>query len=234
MRLLITRAADEAAGFEAKLKAPGYEVIIAPLLDIKLLPLPPVADADAIIITSKNALRAIERSGWLKQAQHLPLFCPGPGTAELALSLGFTDIREAAGDAAGIPALVEAGRREFVINSIAYYCADETAFDMDAAVSALGIRLRKQIAYHVKPAPCLPANAVAEISASALDGVILLSPRTAAIYRLLVMQAGLEVQAARIPAYCISSNVAAKLDGLSPTHVAAAPTIGALLALLQK
>ncbi|MBC8050974.1 MAG: uroporphyrinogen-III synthase [Chitinophagales bacterium] len=234
MRLLVTRAADEAAGFEVELKALGHEAIIAPVLDIELLPLPPVAEASAIIITSKNALRAIEKSGWLRQAQYLPLFCPGPGTAELARSLGFTDIHEAAGDAASIPALVAAGRREFATSSIAYYCADETGFDMDAAVSALGLRPQKQIAYHAKSAEHLPANATAAINSGALDGVILMSPRTAAIYRRLVVEAGIELEASRIPAYCISANAAAKLDGLAPAHIAIVPTTNALLALLQK
>ncbi len=235
MRLLVTRAADETGGLDAQLEALGHEVISAPLLDIAFLPVSPPDGASAIIVTSKNALRAIERSGWLDDARHLPLYCPGRGTAELARLLGFRKISEGAGDAASIPALIGVDGPKPGANAIAYYCADATAFDMEAALSAMGANVRKYTAYRARPARILPLNAEMAIRSGALDGVILLSPRTAGTYRHLVEEAGLENKAVRVPAYCISSNTAAKLKGFSATaHIAASPSVDALLALLPE
>ncbi len=233
MRLLVTRAAYDAGGLEARLAAMGHEAIIAALLDIEFLPIPPPGDASAVIVTSKNALRAIQRSGWPDQALNLPLYCPGSGTADLARSLGFVDVREASGDAASIPPLIGALRPAG--SPIAYYCADVTAFDMEAALSAIGVTLRKFVAYRARPAQTLPADAALALRSGALDGVILMSPRTAQTYRRMLESAGLGDEAARIPAYCISANAAAPLEGLGcAIHVAAVPSVDGLLALLPK
>jgi uroporphyrinogen-III synthase len=61
--------------------------------------------------------------------------------------------------------------------------------------------------------------------------VILMSPRTAAIFALLVGKAGLEEPARRLAYICLSANVAVALGDLAPTRVniAVRPNSSAIL-----
>ena len=91
MHVLITRPEPDAGALKAQIEAMGHAVSLEPLLQIELLPIAAdaLAGAQAIIATSRNGLRALAESAALPEALELPLFAVGPGTAELARSLGF-------------------------------------------------------------------------------------------------------------------------------------------------
>lgn len=110
MRVVLTRAQEDAERSAAALTARGYEVALAPVLEIA--PTGPALDAaghDALIVTSAHAF-----AGWgarledeRDDALRLPLYAVGGRTAQAARRAGFKDVRIAPeGDAASLVDLI--------------------------------------------------------------------------------------------------------------------------------
>src|ERR1700749_3989107 len=125
MAVLVTRPHPDSATTAAALRARGYEVMLAPLLRFE-----PVAcsglDADygAVIVTSANALRAVEGQlgeGLFKR----PLFAVGDATATAARKTGFGKVTAAKSDADALRDLVLAGvkKRQFRKSDALLYLA---------------------------------------------------------------------------------------------------------------
>src|SRR5680860_747701 len=79
MRVLVTRPEFDATREAEALTARGHEPVLAPLLAIEFLPgvSLDLDGAQALIVTSRNALRALAAHAELKQALALPLFAGG-------------------------------------------------------------------------------------------------------------------------------------------------------------
>jgi uroporphyrinogen-III synthase len=219
MRILVTRPEPDAAELKAALEARGHEVSSEPLLTIEALPIDArdLDGASAIIATSRNSLRAL-RGPALARATKLPLFCVGPATAELGRTLGFHHVVAGQGSSSDlIPLILEskldpAGR-------IVHICGEEVAFDLAAALAERGLAVRKLIAYRAVAATALEPRTARAIAAGALDAVILMSPRTAAIFAGLVDKAGLAEPARKIAYVCLSANVAGALKSLDAARI---------------
>ena len=71
----------------------GHEPVLAPLLKIEFLNDVPLNlnGAQAIVITSRNALRALGAHPEREKATELPLFAVGEATAWAARQLGFSE-----------------------------------------------------------------------------------------------------------------------------------------------
>ncbi len=103
-RVLVTRAADQAAETASLLMARGHQPVIAPLRRVERLvagldgPLP-----ERIVVTSQNALTglAVPIAWW-----NIPLVAVGKATAIAASEAGFTCVTDAAGDAHSVAAVV--------------------------------------------------------------------------------------------------------------------------------
>jgi uroporphyrinogen-III synthase len=69
-----------------------------------------------------------------------------------------------------------------------------------------------------------------------IDGVLLMSPRTAAIYARLVAKHGLASAVRPLPHFCLSAAVARQLEPLGPvpTEIAGAPRLEEVLALIDR
>ncbi len=65
MRILVTRPEPDASATGQRLEALGHQVTTEPMLQVEFLPIDPVAftGAQAVIATSRNALRALASSG---------------------------------------------------------------------------------------------------------------------------------------------------------------------------
>ncbi|ODS03449.1 hypothetical protein AUC71_09720 [Methyloceanibacter marginalis] len=89
MRVLVTRPEPDARQEADALRARGYEPVLAPLLDIEFLKGVPL-DLDgvqAVVITSRNALRALADHPQREAVAALPLFAVGEATAWAGRSL---------------------------------------------------------------------------------------------------------------------------------------------------
>lgn len=93
MRLLVTRPEPDALKLGAILEEAGHEAAVEPLLSVSFEgEAIDVDGAQALVATSRNALRALKASPALAQARRLPLFAVGKATADEARALGFAGV----------------------------------------------------------------------------------------------------------------------------------------------
>jgi uroporphyrinogen-III synthase len=229
MRVLITRAVDDAAGLAALVRARGHEPVLAPLIDIRLTEDPPTDDVTGatLLFTSANGARAAKAKGFTGAA-----LVVGAATAEAARAVGFAVAGVAEGDAAGLARLV--AKRLAGGAALLHVSGSDIAGDLVAELTALGYAARRYVAYRAIAAARLPEPAAAFLKGEP-GAALLYSPRTARLLVELTVEAGLAAFAARHCALALSPNVAAAAAGLPWTQVLAAkrPETEAILDLLK-
>jgi uroporphyrinogen-III synthase len=233
MRILIPRPEPDAARQAEKVARLGHEPVVAPLIDIEFLDGVPLdlRGADALIVTSRNALRALRQNPQRNDALQLPLYVVGQGTAKEAARLGFNKITAGPGTGAELAGLIARERNGG--GTLLHLSGETTAFDLKAALEAEGFGVRQAILYRSVQAKVLPADVAAMIEAGRLDGVILMSPLTATTFTRLVRQQGLLSHASRLICYCLSQAVAQAVEPLgAEAIVAMRPREEDVLALL--
>lgn len=225
MHVLVTRAEPEADACKVQLEALGHRVSIDSLLHIE--PLPIAADALAgaagIVVTSRNSLRALSASPALAAALQLPVITVGPGTAALARELKFSTVIAGDGSSADLVPVI-ATTAHNLHGPLIHLAGEKVAFDLTGALAARGIDVREIVAYRAVAANSLREQTKALLADGALDGVILMSPRTAETFARLVTAAGLQAEARRLVFLCLSAAVAARLGDLAPPQVVVAET----------
>ncbi|MEM7191804.1 MAG: uroporphyrinogen-III synthase, partial [Pseudomonadota bacterium] len=209
MRLLVTRPEPDATREAETLIALGHEPMRAPLLNIEFLENVPLGldGAQAIVITSRNALRALGGHPERDRAVELPLFAVGEATAWAARQLGFTEVTIGPGTGAGLPPII---RTEIHAENgpLVHIGAEKVAFDLESALAESGITLRRTILYRSHPVEAFPQEVTADLKRGALDGVLLLSPRTARAFARLIKRGGLVNEARGLVCYCLSKAIA--------------------------
>jgi uroporphyrinogen-III synthase len=235
MRLLVTRPEPDASRDAAALAARGHEAVIAPLLVIEFAEDAPLdfAGVQALIVTSRNALRAIASHRELAEACKLPLFAVGEATARAAHDVGFADVTTGPGTAEELAELI-AATLEPKHGPLLHLAGETLAFDLKSPLEANGFNLRQPVLYRARPAEQLPAQALGLLKSGKLDGAILLSPRTARTFALLIDKHGVVTQGRRLVCYCLSQAVAEVLSVLGfEVRVAARPREEEVLALVD-
>jgi uroporphyrinogen-III synthase len=235
MRLLVTRPEPDASLEAEALAARGHEAVLAPLLAIEFVPdvTLNLAGAQALIVTSRNTLRALASHSKLAEARKLPLFAVGEATARAAQELGFAQVVKGPGTAASLAELIDR-KLNPERGPLVHLTGEAQAFDLKSALEGEGFSLRRPVLYRAVPARALPAEALSLLEAGKLDGAILMSPRTAETFALLIDKHGVVMQAKRLVCYCLSQAVA---EVLAPhgfrVRVAAQPREEDVLALLD-
>ncbi len=209
MRILVTRPEPDAAREIEALAARGHEGIAAPLLVIEEVKDAAVdlAGAQALIVTSRNALRALSRHPALGAARKFPLFAVGALTARAARELGFATIIEGPGEGAGLAELI-ASTVDPAAGKLLHLAGETLAFDIKGALEARRFKVSQPVLYRAVPATELPPSVLSLIEQGRVDGVILLSPRTAKTYLAVLERHGAVTQGMRPVCYCISEAVA--------------------------
>lgn len=237
MRLLITRPEPDALRLRALLEQAGHEAVVEPLLSLSFDDAEPVEleDAQALIATSRNALRALRATPVLAEARRLPLFAVGKATAAEARTLGFATVVTGAGTAAELVTHI-ASVLDPASGVLVHLAGDSLAHDLRGELEMQGFRVRQPVVYRMIPATAFADTTVEDLATQAIDGVLLMSPRTAAIYAGLVAKHGLAQAVRPLPHFCLSEAIARRLRPLGPvpTRVAQAPTLEELLALVDE
>lgn len=236
MRVLVTRPEEDAGGLSERIEALGHEAIHAPLIAIETFTdvVIDLAGVQAIVATSRNALRALAANAAIDVARRLPLLAVGAATAALARDMGFGDVQAGPGDGAGLAETIRA-TRDPAGGALLHVGGESLAFDLTAALTPSGFMVRRVIVYRSAPAEQLPALVADRLRAGAIDAVTLMSPRTAETFTRLVTLAGL-AGPARTPIYiCLSPAVAERLSPIAPdqVQVATTPSTEEMLALLR-
>ena len=237
MHILVTRPEPDASETKAALESAGHTVTLSPLLNIDFEPITDIGQGSiqAIVVTSRNALRALSKSPLLADLRDLPVFAVGPRSARDVHDLGFHGVIEGPGNAAGLPDCISANSdpRGGRLLHLAGY---RLAFDLEEAMSSRGYDFESLPCYRASPATSLPPQARDAIASGSLDAVLLMSPDSARTYVRLVGEAGLSRQAESIAAICISAATAAALPPLpvASIQVADRPNSEEVLALINR
>ena len=228
MTILVTRPQPDNETTGASLRARGFDVLLAPMLRFEPMALLEDEDADyaAIIVTSANALRAIEAqlSGhrWLK----LPLFTVGDRTAAAARRAGFSKIISAAGDSQDLRELILAKargkKREFGRGPLLYLAGADLSRDLAGELGEHGLTVVTRTTYRMVASSDLSPEVLEAIAANQVQAVLHYSARSARVFVDAVRAAGVEISALAVPQCCISANVATVLREAGASRVALA------------
>lgn len=180
MHVLVTRPKGDGEPLKAQLEQLGCKVSLEPLISIvsNEIPLSAIDEASTLIVTSRNALKALSASAALSPALTRPLLTVGPGTAALALEMGFKDIFEGPGTGAELAPEI-ARRSKTDGGTFVYLAGDKLAFDLPAVLAEQGVNIRRVVAYRSVAAETLSPRVAEALHEGTIDVVVLMSPRTA-------------------------------------------------------
>jgi uroporphyrinogen-III synthase len=234
MRLLVTRPEPDASAFSAELSALDHEPILQPLIEFHRLEFDarPLRAAGALVVTSGNALRALQQEVSSRDILDVPLFCVGTETAKRARSIGFRSLAAVADTAEELTAKIISSKERRA--PLVHVTGEHQAFDLVGALSREGLSIHTLRVYAMKARDAFESRLVDGIKNGELDGAVLMSARTAEIFVSLCQGHNLLTSAKTLCYFCMAENAAAKLAPLEPNvvHIAAKPNRKALLDLL--
>jgi uroporphyrinogen-III synthase len=232
MRVLVTRPLQDAQETAHLLEEIGHSAIIAPLLEMRFFDGTPLSldGVQAILATSANGVRAIARR---TDERAIPVFAVGTQTAETAKSAGFTNVKNADGDAEVLAKATmqwASPKEGFLLHA----SGKDTEGKLEADLARAGFSVRRETLYEATAMEQLPTEAVEALEASSLDAVLFFSPRSAKIFCDCVSRAGLGETARRLIACCISARAAQALTmSFQAVRIAEHPDQAALLRCLE-
>ncbi len=244
MRVLVTRPLIDAEETAAALRARGHAPVLAPLMTIthdtgaSEALARALQGAQGIAFTSANGVRAFAA---LNARRDAPVITVGPASAASARDAGFNTVF--AGDG-GAQSLLKLAGRQFssaggpLVHVAGTHLAATSAGGLKRGLEALGFELRRAVIYEAAAALDLPGPLRRELMGDAspgLEAALFYSPRSAALFRDLVIRAGLAQACGGLKVFCISAATAQALSPLAFKSVDAAPTPNgqALLDLLE-
>jgi uroporphyrinogen-III synthase len=236
MRLLVTRPEPDALKLRAALEEHGHEATVEPLLSVSFDDPDPIdlEGVQALIATSRNAVRALKAHPLRGEARQLPLFAVGKATAAEARALGFELVVTGAGTGHELVAHI-VSVSEPSAGLLMHLAGDTLAGDLMGELELQGFRVVQPVVYRMRPAAALSEDAVEQLAMGEIEGVILMSPQTATIYATLMRKQGLASVARGLTHFCLSQAVARRLQplGAVSTEIAEAPRLEEVLALID-
>ncbi|KLK92065.1 hypothetical protein AA309_16745 [Microvirga vignae] len=229
MRVLVTRAKDDAERTAQKLAALGHEALIAPVL--RILPTGDPASVglyDAVIVTSAHAVEALSSSA----DKSVPVFAVGERTAEVLRAEGFASVIAAEGDATSLSRLIRETLQSprTLLHVTGRHHKEEPASSLRTA----GFKVLTWEAYEAQAIESLPDQAEEAFQTGEIGAVLHYSRRSADLFVRLAERAGLHTAIRECPHLCLSADVAAPLRAAgAATRVADQPSEDALLRLVM-
>jgi len=237
MAVLVTRPHPDNEVTARALRERGFDVVLAPMLRFEPVPLADHLDADfaGVIVTSANALRALEGElgGLLKR----PLFAVGDHSAAEARRLGFDEVIAAEGEAGK---LRERVRKSFKAKKkgkrLLYLAGNDLSGDLAGDLEADGFEVVTRTTYRMVALSALSRETREAFAANEVEAVLHYSQRSARAFLEAARSDGVEISALAVPQCCISANVAAILHeaGALKVLAAASPDEKALLLALER
>jgi uroporphyrinogen-III synthase len=241
MAVLVTRPHPDDESTASALRARGFEVLQAPMLRFEPVALRGDMNArcGAVIVTSGNALRAIEPQLKGHRLLELPLFAVGEHTAAAARRAGFTHVISADGDAGALRDCVRACVRAKQVqkaSTLLYLAGEDLARDIAGELGEDGFRVVTHTTYRMIAVANLPGEICDAFAANRIEAVLHYSRRSARAFVDAVRAGGVEISALSIPQCCIAEAVAAVLREAGATQivVAASPDENALFEALER
>lgn len=241
MAVLVTRPLPDGATTVASLRARGFEAVAAPMLRFEPFGFRDEADVayGGIIVTSANAIRAVESQLANSPLLKLPVFTVGERTAAAAHAAGFGKVFSADGDAVALRDLiVETAKAKKLKKKspLLYLAGEEISRDLPGELRDQGFEVVTHIAYRMVPAKSLPREVVDGFAAGRIEAVLHYSRRSARAFVEAARTGGVEISALALPQCCLSAAVAeiVREAGATQVMVAARPDENALFEALRR
>ena len=241
MAVLVTRPLPDGEATAASLRSQGVEVIAAPMLRFEPFGFKDDAETPygGVIVTSANAVRAVESQLANSPLLTLPLFTVGERTAAVARAAGFGNVLSADGDAGALRDLVVETAKAKKLKKkspLLYLAGEEISRDLSAELREQGFEVTTHIAYRMVPAKNLPGEAIDGFAAGRIEAVLHYSRRSARAFVEAARAGGVEISALALPQCCISAAVAeiVREAGATQVTVAARPDENALFEALRR
>ncbi|MCH9765122.1 MAG: uroporphyrinogen-III synthase [Alphaproteobacteria bacterium] len=228
MHLLITRPNDDSQTMQASLEKIGVESTIAPVLTITFEALSDcdLAGVQSIIVTSQNSVKSLQHNHLVAKLNALPLYAVGPATARIAERVGFNNVKQGPGSAKAL-ADVLTKDCDPTNGALIHFAGAHLAFDLKGVMEAQGYKIREVLTYRAVLAKQFPPPATAALNAGKVNGVILMSARSARAFTDLMRHHNLTSTAGQMHYFCLSPSVKdALLNTLAepPAHPVLIPT----------
>ncbi len=227
MRILVTRARQDAALTAARLQALGHVPVLAPVLEIMPLEFVWPQKPRALVATSAHAFIKPPPADW----HDLPLYVGGETTARAAAKLGFTRDVIVRDDVGGLAALLAVSDSSGAL----YLAGTHRKPILETAIPGLSVLET----YEARACDHLPEDALDQLKSNRIDVVLHYSRRSAEIFVRLIHQQNISLATLVASHICLSRDVAAPLqttafNGTSALSVkiAASPDEASLMDLI--
>lgn len=241
MAVLVTRPLPDAEATAADLRARGFEAVAVPMLRFEPFGFDEKAETayGGIIVTSANAVRAVEAQLAESPLLKLPLFAVGERTAAVARGAGFGNVMSAEGEAGSLRDLVVETAKAKKLKKkspLLYLAGEEVSRDLAGDLRERGFEVVTHIAYRMVPAKTLPREVIDGFAAGRIEAVLHYSRRSARAFVEAARSGGVEISALALPQCCISAQVAeiVREAGATQVTVAAQPNENALFEALKR
>lgn len=240
MAILVTRPLPDGETTVGALRARGFDALLAPMLRFE-----PVAFHDdrdvkygGVIVTSANALRAIETRLQDSPLLKLPLFAVGEHTAQAARAAGFSKVISADSDAVGLRDCILTSVKAKALKKtspLLYLAGADLARDLPGELGERGFTVITQTTYRMVAVAQFPEETRKAFAEDAVEAVLHYSRRSARAFIEAVRTAGVEISALSLPQYCLSAGIATVLRdaGAAQVIVASSPDESALFGALE-
>jgi len=237
MNVLLTRPAEQSKETAAKLHDLGHRVVVEPLLKILPTNAPlPEHPHDCIILTSSNAVSALDRQWPSAGRDKVPVLVTGSSTKKAVQSAGFQNTTSVDGSASDIvkfaPSWLQS-MRATKNPQILYPCAKTIAVNIPQELALLDLRCTAWPVYEAIEPTLLSPKVVRALQDRTIDITLLYSSRTAAAFTrlLFVHKIPLETVATATLSPQITNALPEKMQSLS--KIAANPNEDSLFDLLS-
>jgi uroporphyrinogen-III synthase len=231
-KFLITRPAIDSGILAAAVQDLGYDPLFAPLLDIEYHPVmvPDFAQAQALVFTSAHAVRAMGNLAGRNIDWQIPVYAVGDKTGAVARGAGFLNVKIAENDAISLNKLLN--EQDFLPDFPVFHLSGR---QIAAEIVISGVEVQRYVVYDAHKVQNLPYSVVSALEKGAISHVSLLSARTGAQFRDLIVRNGLSDCLQSIKLLSISEAVLESVSDLSWAQclVAAHPDLPHMIKLID-
>lgn len=204
--VLLIRPIEDALPIAKILKSKGIEPLLYPLFIPRLLSISLPKDPQAFIITSKNALRAIEEH---KELRKTPLYVVGEQTAQLAKEMGFTTILSALGTSQELTQLIL--NHAHPDKGILWHLSGKLVKgNIVQELQDKGFKAERKIVYRIEEIDHVDPLLFDDIQNQRVSHVMFFSPHTTQMFINLMKKKRLEEKTSQMTALCLSQDIAEK------------------------
>ena len=212
MRVLVTRPEPDASLTAERLRAEGYDVLVAPMLET-VFSTEPLDNAQraCFVVTSRNGARALAKLTNQETREAATVYTVGDATAALAREAGFKHVHSASGTVDDLVELIGLGVAG-ESKPLTYVCGRDRKGGLEDKLRVNGWQVNVAVRYCSDPVEHFSSNVVSAIKGQKIDAVLLYSNRTAAAFKVFIEQHNLSQSTNLMKLFCLAKSIESVFD----------------------